>query len=255
MDDIRAVMDAVDSERAVLFGVGDGGQLCLLFAATYPEPTRALVLWHTPPRFSRSAEFPFLRSRGEQEEFHAEVGRLWGEPGFVERIVRRANPDASDEEVNGLARVQRLSVSPAAVAQFNRMNLDVDVSEVLSAVRVPTLIFHRPDAPTVDGRVAAHMASRIPNARVVELAGRNAAAPLGDQEQLFAELETFLSLVLEGEAGESSEAERVLATVLFTDIVGATAVAVEFGDQRWRELLTLTMTGFVGSSLAIADAK
>jgi class 3 adenylate cyclase len=82
------------------------------------------------------------------------------------------------------------------------------------------------------------MASRIPNARVVELAGRNAAAPLGDQEQLFAELETFLSLVLEGEAGESSEAERVLATVLFTDIVGATAVAVEFGDQRWRELLT-----------------
>jgi class 3 adenylate cyclase len=238
MDDIRAVMDAADSERAVLFGAADGGQLCLLFAATYPERTRALVLWHTPPRFSRSAELPFLRSRGEQEQFHEELGRLWGEPGFVERIIRRTNPDASDEEVSGFARVSRLSVSPGAVAQYNRMNLDVDVSEVLPAVRVPTLIFHRPDAPTIDGRVAAHMASRIPNARVVELPGRNAAPPLGDQEPLFAELERFLSVVPEGEAGESSEAERVLATVLFTDIVGATAAAAELGDQRWRELLT-----------------
>jgi class 3 adenylate cyclase len=238
MDDIRAVMDAADSERAVLFGAADGGQLCLLFAATYPERTRALVLWHTPPSFSRSAELPFLRSRGEQEQFHEELGRLWGEPGFVERIIRRTNPDASDEEVSGFARVSRLSVSPGAVAQYNRMNLDVDVSEVLPAVRVPTLIFHRPDAPTIDDRVAAHMASRIPNARVVELPGRNAAPPLDDQEPLFAELERFLSVVPEGEAGESSEAERVLATVLFTDIVDATAAAAELGDQRWRELLT-----------------
>jgi class 3 adenylate cyclase len=238
MDDIRAVMDAADSERAVLFGAADGGQLCLLFAATYPERTRALVLWHTPPRFSRSAELPFLRSRGEQEQFYDQLDRLWGEPGFVEDIVRQINPDASDEEVSGLARVSRLSVSPGAVAQYNRMNLDVDVSKVLPAVRVPTLIFHRPDAPTIDGRIAAHVASRIPNARVVVLPGRDAAPPLGDQEPLFAELERFLSVVPEGEAGDSSEAERVLATVFFTDIVGATAAAAEFGDQRWRELLT-----------------
>ena len=238
MDDIRAVMDAADSDRAVLFGVGDGGQLCLLFAATYPERTRALVLWNTPPRFSRSADLPFLRSRGEQEQFYDELDRLWGEPGFVEQIIRRNNPDTSDEEVSGFARVSRLSVSPGAVAQYNRMNLDVDVSEVLPAVRVPTLIFHRPDSPTMDGRVAAHMATRIPNARVVELPGRNTAPPLGDQEPLFSELERFLSVVPEGEPEESSEAERVLATVLFTDIVGATAAAAELGDQRWRELLT-----------------
>jgi class 3 adenylate cyclase len=239
MDDIRAVMDAADSERAVLFGAGDGGQLCLLFAASYPERTRALVLWHTPPRFSRSAELPFLRSRGEQEQLYDEWGRRWGEPGFIEGLIRQGNPDASEEEVSGFARVQRLSVSPGAVAQFSRMHLDVDVSEVLSAVRVRTLILHRPDAPTIDGRVAAHMASRIPNARLAELPGRNAAPPLGDQEPLFAELERFLSVVPEGEeAGESPEAERVLATVLFTDIVGATATAAGFGDQRWRELLT-----------------
>ena len=238
MDDIRAVMDAADSDRAVLFGVGDGGQLCLLFAATYPERTRALVLWNAPPRLSRSADLPFLRSRGEQEQFYDELDRLWGEPGFVEQIIRQNNPDTSDEEVSAFARVSRLSVSPGAVAQYNRMNLDVDVSEVLPAVRVPTLIFHRPDSPTMDGRVAAHMATRIPNARVVELPGRNTAPPLGDQEPLFSELERFLSVVPEGEPEESSEAERVLATVLFTDIVGATAAAAELGDQGWRELLT-----------------
>ena len=238
MDDIRAVMDAADSERAVLFGGVDGGQLCLLFAATYPDRTRALVLWHTPPRFSRSGDLPFLRSRREQEELYDELGRRWGEPGFVEGVVRRANPDSSDEEVSAFARTYRLSLSPGAVAQYNEMNLDVDVSGVLPAVRVPTLIFYRPASPGGDLRVAEYMASRIPDARIVELPGRNAAPPLGDQEQLFVELERFLSVVLETADGSSAEAERVLATVLFTDIVGATATAAEFGDRRWRELLT-----------------
>jgi class 3 adenylate cyclase len=238
MDDIRAVMDAADSERAVLFGGGDGGQLCLLFAATYPERTNALILFHTPPRFSRSAELPFLRSRGEQEAFYEEMRRRWGEPGYAEEITRRVNPDASEEEVRGYARVYRLSASPGAAAQLNTMSLDVDVSGVLPAVRVPTLIFHRPEAPRGDVRVAEYMASRIPNARIVELPGRNMMAPLGDQERLFAELERFLSVVADGEGVESSGAERVLATVLFTDIVGATAAAAELGDQRWRELLS-----------------
>jgi class 3 adenylate cyclase len=238
MDDIRAVMDAAGSERAVLFGSGDGGQLCVLFAATYPERTRALLLFHTPPRFSRSAELPFLRSRGEQEQLYDEWGRRWGEPGFVEGLIRQGNPDASDEEVSGFARVHRLSVSPGAVAQYNRMSLDVDISGVLPAVHVPTLILHRPEAPVIDPRVAEYMASRMPNARIAELPGRNTAPSLGDQEPLFAELERFLSVVLEADDDDSSEAEPVLATVLFTDIVGATAAAAELGDQRWRELLT-----------------
>jgi class 3 adenylate cyclase len=167
------------------------------------------------------------------------MGRRFGEPGFVEGIVRNTNPDASDEEVSAFARVYRLSVSPGAVVQFNQMSLDVDVSGVLPAVRVPTLILHRPDAPAVDNvRIAEYMASRIPSARIVALPGRNQMASLGDQAPLFAELERFLSLLPEGEGGEPQEAERILATVLFTDIVGATAAAAEFGDQRWRELLT-----------------
>jgi class 3 adenylate cyclase len=239
MDDIRAVMDAADSERALLLGSGDGGQLCLVFAAAYPERTRGLVLFHTVPRFSRSAELPFLRSRGEQEAFYEEMRRRWGEPGYVEEITRRSNPDASEEEVQGFARVFRLSASPGAAAQLNTMSLDVDVSGVLPAVRVPTLIFHRPEAlPAGDVRVAEYMASRIPKARRVELPGRNGTPMLGDQERLFAELEQFLSVVPDEASGEASEAERVLATVLFTDIVGATAAAADLGDQRWRELLT-----------------
>jgi class 3 adenylate cyclase len=165
-------------------------------------------------------------------------GIVGGEPGYIEEIVRRVNPDASEEEVSGFARVYRLSASPGAAAQFNAMSLDVDVSGVLPAVRVPTLIFHRPDAPFIDARIAEYMASRIPNARIVALPGRNAMAPLGDQERLFTELERFLSVVADAEGGESSEGERVLATVLFTDIVGATAAAAELGDQRWREPLT-----------------
>src|SRR5262249_31928923 len=151
--------------------------------------------------------------------FYDEIRRRWGEPGFVEGIVRNANPDASDEEVSAFVRVYRLSVSPGAAAQFNQMSLDVDVSGVLPAVRVPTLIFHRPDAPAVDNvRIAEYMASRIPSARIVALPGRNQVASLGDQAPLFAELERFLSLLPEGECGEPQEAERVLATVLFTDV-------------------------------------
>jgi class 3 adenylate cyclase len=238
MDDIRAVMDAAGSDRAVLFGSGDGGQLCLLFAATYPDRTAALVLWHTPPRFSRSPEFPMLRSRGEQEAFYEEVRRRWGEPGFVEENVRRSNPDADDATVSHFARVFRLGASPGAAAQYNRMSLDVDVSDVLATVRVPTLVLHRPAFPGFDVRVAQHMAERIPRARLVELSGRDFGPPLGDQEQLFAELERFLSVALEDDGEKSSEAERALATVLFTDIVGATAAAAEFGDRHWRELLT-----------------
>jgi pimeloyl-ACP methyl ester carboxylesterase len=140
MDDIRAVMDAAGSDRPVLFGSGDGGQLCLLFAATYPDRSAALVLWHTPPRYSRSPEFPMLRSRGEQEAFYEELRRRWGEPGFVEENVRRSNPDADDVTVSHFARMFRLSASPGAVAQYNRMSLDVDVSDVLATVRVPTLV-------------------------------------------------------------------------------------------------------------------
>ena len=240
MDDIRAVMDAADSERAVLFAAGDSGPLCVLFAATYPERTAALVLWHTAPRVTRSPSVTSLPSRGQAEARIDEIRRRWGEPGFVEEtVVRRSNPDASDADIRHFARVFRLSVSPGAAADYMQMNLDVDVSEVLPTIRVPTLILHRSGFPIFDVGVPRYMAERIQGARFVELPGRDFVTSLGDQERLFDELERFFAAALESHGREAQEPERVLATVLFTDIVGATAKAAELGDLGWRELLSL----------------
>jgi class 3 adenylate cyclase/alpha-beta hydrolase superfamily lysophospholipase len=243
MDDIRAVMDAADSESAVVFAAGEGGPLGMLFAATYPERTRGLVLFNTFPRFTRSSDFPGLPPRGQYEAWVDDISRRWGEVAFNEDVVRRGNPDASDAEISAFARVFRLSVSPGAAAHYMRMNTNVDVSDVLTSIRVPTLIVHSAH-PTSTGRSIAKdnahfLASRIPVARLAELPGRNFGPPLVDQERLFAELERFIAAVVEREADELEEPERVLATVLFTDIVGATAKASELGDRHWRELLSL----------------
>jgi class 3 adenylate cyclase/alpha-beta hydrolase superfamily lysophospholipase len=243
MDDIRAVMDAVDSESAVVFAAGEGGPLGMLFAATYPERTTGLVLFNTTPRFTRSPELPWLSPRGQYEAIVDEVSRGWGDVAFNEEFARRSNPDASNDEISAFARVFRLSVSPGAAAHYMRMNIDVDVSDVLTTIRVPTLIVHSaPPSPlgrSVAKENAHFLASRIPDARVAELPGRNFGPPLVDQERLFAELERFVGAVAERDEDELEGPERVLATVLFTDIVGATAKASELGDRHWRELLSL----------------
>ena len=242
MDDIRAVMDAAGSERAVVLAVGEGGPLSMLFAATYPERTSALILWTTTPRFVRSAELPWLPSRGRWDEDLAEVARRWGEIEFNEELVRRSNPDASDEEVRHFARVFRLSVSPGAAAHYFRMNSDVDVSDILPSIRVPTLVIYRERFPGYTGtgnanQVQQYLASRIPGAHLVALAGSNFAPTIGDQAEAMQEFERFLAVALAVDSDEA-EPERVLATVLFTDIVDSTATAVEVGDRRWRELLS-----------------
>jgi pimeloyl-ACP methyl ester carboxylesterase len=223
MDDIRAVMDAAGSERAVVLAVGEGGPLSMLFAATYPERTSALILWATTPRFVRSAELPWLPSRGSWDENVAEVARRWGEVAFNEELVRRANPDASEEEISHFARVFRLSVSPGAAAHYFRMNSDVDVSDVLPSIRVPTLVIYRERLAGFAGtgeadQVQRYIANRIPGARLEQLPGSNFAPTIGDQAEAVREFERFLSVALVVDGGVS-ESERVLATVLFTDIV------------------------------------
>ena len=239
MDDIRAVMDAAGSDRAVVMGLGDAGPLCVLFAATYPERTSALVLVNSSPRVTRSADLPWLPARGEAEQRLDELSRRWGEPAFMDEFIRRSNPDTSSQERQGLGRAARLSMSPRAAAEYLRMNLDVDVRDVLHSVHVPTLVLHRTEVPVPDVRGARYMAERIPNARLVELPGRNLGPPFGDQEQLIVELERFLAEAPEGREEFEQEADRVLATVLFTDIVGATTQAAELGDRGWRELLEM----------------
>jgi class 3 adenylate cyclase len=236
MDDIRAVMDAAGSERAVLCGLGDGGPLCALFAATYPERTTALVLINTAPRYVRSPELPWLPTRAEREREIEGALHTWGDPEAAAERFALGSPSATEEERRGFSRVIRFSVSPGSAAAYLRMNLDVDICDVLPLIRVPTLVMQRTEMKVVDIRSARYLAEHIPGARLVELPGRDFAPQLGDPDRLFAELESFLDDVLEGEPW-AAEPDRILATVLFTDIVDSTARAAELGDRAWRELL------------------
>jgi class 3 adenylate cyclase/pimeloyl-ACP methyl ester carboxylesterase len=236
MDDIRAVLDAVGSERAVLFGLGDAAPLSVLFAATYPERTAGLILMNSSPRFVKSPSLPWLPTRDETQRRADEVERRWGEAGFAYEYIGMINPGASEEERRSTARVFRLSVSPGAAAAYIRMNIDVDVCDLLPLIRVPTLVMHRKDGGNWDVRSGRYLADHIPSARWVELPGADFLPALGDQETLFAALESFLADVVAGRQAEI-EPDRVLATVLFSDIVGSSEKAASLGDRGWRELL------------------
>ena len=235
MDDIRAVMDAAGSDQAVVCALGEGGPLAMLFAATYPERTDGLVLINSSPRLVRSAEFPWLPSRGEQEQNIEQMVRKWGSPAQREWLAI-ANPDMTEDDRMAFARALRLSVSPGAVRDYMRMNLDVDVCGVLDSIRVPTLVLHRTEVLRLDIRGARYLAEHIRGARLVELPGRNFAPSVGDAEALFTEIERFCADIQSGE-WEPAEPDRMLATVLFTDIVGSTEKMAELGDHGWRKLL------------------
>jgi class 3 adenylate cyclase len=236
MDDIRAVMDAAGSKRAVLCGLGEGGPLCALFAATYPERTTALVLINTAPRMVRSPDLPWLPTRAEREREIENVARNWSDPEAAAERFSQGSPSATEEEVRGFVRVIRLSVSPGSAADYMRMNLDVDIRDVLSLIRVPTLVIQRTELPFLAPQNGRYLAEHIPGARLVELPGRDFAPQVGDTDRLFEELERFVREVVEG-TGWEAEPDRILATVLFTDIVGSTERAAELGDRAWRELL------------------
>jgi class 3 adenylate cyclase len=225
MDDIRAVMDAAGSEQAALVGTSAGGQLCALFAATYPERTTALILHNTPLRGTGPTEFGAEESLALLREARAR----WGQRDFFVEQLRRIFPTFADdpEFEDWYVTHERLAASPAAGIEFLRMLIDTDIRGVLSAIRVPTLyLYHEPFRE--DARYAA---SRIPDVELVKLT----AADLGlhADETVPAAVERFIS----GPRRETVP-ERVLATVLFTDIVGSTERAAELGDRSWRELLS-----------------
>jgi class 3 adenylate cyclase len=235
MDDIRAVMDAAGSQRAVVFGLGDAGPLCILFAATYPERTSALVLFNSAPRFVRNPQLPWLPTRAELESRAEQFERHWGEPEFMSQFLRTGNPGLTEAELPGLLRLLRVSVSPGSAGGYVRMNMDVDVCDVLPLVRVPTMVIQRSEGGGWGVESGGYLAEHLPGARYVELPGADFVPRLGDQEQLFGELEAFLADVVEGKA--AVDTDRVLATVLFTDIVGSSEKAASLGDRAWRELL------------------
>jgi class 3 adenylate cyclase/pimeloyl-ACP methyl ester carboxylesterase len=235
MDDVRAVMDATHSEQAALLGVSEGGAMSVLFAATYPERVWALVLDGSSPRSLWAPDYPWGASEDDWLRNIESRGRLWGTPEYVASAVESLAGSASDDDKAALGLMIRQSASPGAAAELSRMNMSIDVRAVLPSVRVPTLVVNRAD----DGAAAGsrYIAEHIPGARHLELPGSDHAEFVGDCKPFMQELEQFLAEAWEARARNADEPERVLATVLFTDIVDSTARAVELGDARWRELV------------------
>ncbi len=228
MDDVRAVMDAADSERAALFGYSEGGPMCCLFAATYPARTAALVLYGTyAKRRDPDDDYPWAPTWEARRAYADQVEREWGREADLGTMA----PNADDALTRWWRARARAAASPGAARNLILMNSEVDVGSVLPTIRVPTLVLHRAgdrDSRPDEGR---YIAGRIPGARFVELPGEDHFLAIGAGE-IVDEVERFLT-------GREPVAEdnRVLATVVFTDIVGSTEKAVELGDASWRELL------------------
>lgn len=225
MDDIRAVLDAVGAERAIVVGSGAGGQPCAMFAATYPERTRALVLVNTPARAVKTEAYPYGLEPDAWRELLQEVRQRWGERDYFEQQARTANPTADDEFLSWFVTCQRFNASPGAALNFYRVFGESDLRDVLSSINVPTLILHGP----AQREEMLDVARRVPDARVVALP---ADTLIETFENIARETSAFVEVAWPEEVPDS-----VLATVLFTDLVGSTERAAVLGDRAWRDLL------------------
>ena len=232
MDDVRAVMDAAGSERAALMGVSEGGPMSILFAATHPERTQALLLIGAEVKEETTEDWPWGDwTRGELEQALGEIGNRWGK-GLAAPLLFADDPDPEAMQ-RWLGRLQTSGMTPRDAEAFMRMAFEIDVRDVVSSIHVPTLVVHRSGDTVVDVEHGRFLAANIPGAHYVELPGRVHVpwSSVGG-DQILAEIREFLTGVR-----EAPEPDRVLATVLFTDIVGSTERASELGDRRWRELL------------------
>jgi pimeloyl-ACP methyl ester carboxylesterase/class 3 adenylate cyclase len=228
MDDVRAVMDAVGSERAALFGYSEGGPLAILFTATYPQRTRALVVYGTyAKRTGPDADYPWCESPEERLRYAATVEREWG----VEADLTRMAPGADESLARWWMARARAAASPGSARDLVMMNSQADIRAVLPAVQAPTLVVHRTgdrDAHVEEGR---YIAAHIPGARFIELPG-DTHVPFWQPDDVVDEIQEFLTGVR-----PVPVSERVLATLLFTDLVSSTERLRQLGDHAWAELL------------------
>jgi pimeloyl-ACP methyl ester carboxylesterase len=226
MDDLRAVMDAAGIEQAALLGISEGAPLSILFAATYPHRCRALVLYGSFSRFSY-----WFATDEALAAFFGYVEKAWGTGGSIQKFAPSRANDSAFQRWWG--RNERLGASPAAVTALMRMNSQIEIGGVLPAVRVPTLVIHRTGDQVVNVAGGRDVAAKIPGARLAEFPGSDHLFYVGENaDDISDAIEEFLT----GARG-SAVADRVLATVLFTDIVGSTEKAASLGDRRWRALL------------------
>jgi pimeloyl-ACP methyl ester carboxylesterase len=228
MDDVRAVLDAVGSESAALLGHSEGSSMSVLFAATYPDRSRALVLVGAFAKRLRTDDYPWAPTLEERLATIEEVERTWG-AGFD---LTDYAPDEDPALLEWYSTCLRRSASPGAAAALLRMNSQIDTRHILPTIRVPTLVLARTGDRDVTVDEGRWIASQIPEARFVELSGDEHLLWAGDQDALLAEIEEFLT-----GTRSTPDYDRVLSTVLFTDIVGSTERARELGDRGWHEVL------------------
>jgi pimeloyl-ACP methyl ester carboxylesterase len=231
MDDVRAVMDAAGSTRAALLGFSEGGPMCVVFAATYPQRTTALILYGS---FARGAWAPDYPWRMTDEQFAAGLKARegnWGQGGSVDIFMPSL---AGDEELRKfVGRLERASASPRAAQTILLMSRDIDVRHVLPTISVPTLVLHRTEK-AISVENGRYLARHIKGAKYVEFPGIDHNPWVGDADSILGEIEAFLT---GGRREIEPDHDRVLASVLFTDIVGATTRVVELGDRAWKEVL------------------
>ena len=228
MDDVRAVMDAVGSERAALCGVSEGGPMCSLFAATYPEKTLALVMIGTYAKRIRDAEYPWGPTAEQREQFFEVMSKQWGGPVGIDE---RAPSVAGDPQFRDWwATYLRMGASPGAAVALTQMNAEIDVRNVLPSIRVPSLVIHRTEDQCLKVEEGRFVADRIPGAKFVELPGVDHLPFVGDQDTILDEMEEFLTGVR-----HLNEPDTVLATVLVARMAGVKERMDQMGRERWSE--------------------
>lgn len=234
IDDIRAVMDAAQSERAHILGISEGGSMACLFAATYPERTRSLLLYGTRPRWTRAPDYPWgptpeeakanlerAIANGFKPDFSSEFGQKWLGPG----------PRADPKFIEDYERLMRMSATPAARAALARMNQLIDVRPILASIQVPTLVIAKTGDPLCEPDCARDLAARIPGARLVLIEGEGHLIGANAPEYLRTLKEWITDVT------EAAPTDRFLATILFVDLVRSTERVAEIGDAAWRDLL------------------
>jgi class 3 adenylate cyclase len=229
MDDVRAVLDATGIERAALVGASEGGPVTCLFAATYPERVSSLVLLGAIAKWSKAPDWPWGLSEETAELWHSYIEQYWGSGRALDVFAPSL---AGNREVqHQVGRIERLAGTPASIADTQMAIRLIDVRPVLPTISAPTLIVHRLEDQIVSVEHGRYLAEHIPGARMVELPGQD-HWPVGEVDDIVGEIEEFLT-----GARHAPAPDRVLTTVLFTDIVDSTRRAVELGDREWRSLL------------------
>ena len=229
MHDVQAILDAIGSKQAALFGVSEGGPMSLLYAATFPHRTSALVIFASYAKRTSAPDYPFGWDDQQWTRALEDIESNWGSPNSL-NVGARVGDDPRRAE--GLAAYFRASASPGAAAAIMRMNREIDIRHILPVTRVPTLVAHRTGDPVIEVGHARYLARHIPDAKLIEFPGQDHVPWLGNRDAVLDAVEQFIT-----GANRVHEPERVLATVLFADIAGSTERVAAMGDKPWKELL------------------